>query len=295
MALSRSRGWGARRKGSWRRGKLACTVFLAGGDGKGECRRVCELDCAADEIARVTHGEGRFRARWSVYQNLEEEKGRSYGWCVVVGGTADDDGDHKVVVVDQVVIVVTIMAVVVVVIVMAMVVVVVMVASIRLASFPRWIIETPPDRCHKRKTAVRLEMTGFRVTHTLCTRPLLPGGLRTYIRALTYKKLLYPSELATVSRVASLLSFSCDYVALLSVKWKKARDTAVQPRSGPPLQGLCFRFVSLHVHNVEQDNATVWMSYFVILIISLLFYHLLHGDPELIRVYEENHWNHYSH
>ena len=54
--------------------------------------------------------------------------------------------------------------------------------------FPRWIIETPPDRCHKRKAAVRLEMTGFRVAHTLCTRPLLRSVSYVYSWVNTRRK-----------------------------------------------------------------------------------------------------------
>lgn len=146
MALSRSRGrgvaprgWLAARKASVYR--LAYT-FLARGDGNGECRRVCELDRSADEIARATHSEGRFRARWSVYQNLEEEKGRGregYGrrWY------SRRRWRSQVVVVEQVVIVImAVMVVVVVVVAVAAAVVVVMVmvamvAGIRLAPFPR--------------------------------------------------------------------------------------------------------------------------------------------------------------
>jgi len=129
---SRTQGWhcrgrvaeGLRREGGRRRERLACIVFLAGGDRKGECRRVCESDRVADEIARVTHGEGRFRARWSV----SEPKGRKRkepGWCRR-RWYRRRRWQSQVVVVEQVVIVI-----------MVVMVVVAMVAGIRLAPFPR--------------------------------------------------------------------------------------------------------------------------------------------------------------
>lgn len=90
---SRTQGWhcrgrvaeGPRREGSWRRGRLACTVFLAGGDGKGECRRVCELDRAADEIARVRRtGRGGFELG---VVSIPEPRGRNRKGLRMVSST----------------------------------------------------------------------------------------------------------------------------------------------------------------------------------------------------------------
>lgn len=51
-------------------------------------------------------------------------------------------------------------------------------------------------------------MTGFRVAHTLCTRPLLPRGLRVYSCALTYKKIFRRALSRGPSGAASLMPAS---------------------------------------------------------------------------------------
>lgn len=109
---------GLRREGNWRRERLACTVFLAGGDGKRECR-VCELDRAADEIARAT------RVMRAQRRNRKEPR---MVLLTVVQSTTMAIAS----IVEQLVIVIIVVVVVVVI-----VVVVAMVADIRLAPFPR--------------------------------------------------------------------------------------------------------------------------------------------------------------
>lgn len=101
---------------------------------------------------------------------------------------------------------------------------------VRLALFPRWIIETPPDRCHKRKAAVRLEMTGFRVTHTLCTRPLLRPVSYVYSWVDTQKKkkrkkkesVVYPPCLRAFSP-ASFLSW-LRWTLVQATRWEEDKN-----------------------------------------------------------------------
>lgn len=94
---SRTQGWhcrgrvaeGLRHEGGRRRGRLACTVFLVGEDGKGECRRVCEPDRAVDEIAHATV-RGGFEAQAG--QRTETSRKKKEG---VADGTGNDDGDRR--------------------------------------------------------------------------------------------------------------------------------------------------------------------------------------------------------
>lgn len=78
---------GLRREGGRRRGRLACTVFLAGGNGKGECRRVCSIAPRMRSRVRRTV-RGGFELEL-VYRRKKKE-GVADG---VVDG--DDDGDRK--------------------------------------------------------------------------------------------------------------------------------------------------------------------------------------------------------
>lgn len=81
-----------------------------------------------------------------------------------------------------------------------------------------------------------------------------------YSCANVQKKLPYPGKFATVSRAASLLSFSYNYRVII-YKMKKKREARDSPRSGSPSESM---FRSLRIPKYKARQWIEWMSYFVI-------------------------------